>query len=216
MDNKGKHDLLKELMRANGISDDLFDSIMQHGDKLMKTIGLTEDHLAATIPNTKRLASESQTPVSIMTMDDNDLVNSVGCELDIKSQSDEALNDIEATVLTLALLDMEVMNGGLGQFIVNPSGRYLQLVPDALRSIGADEYAEAFCRFAENYKLDLKTLSTYYQESVGTDFNNYYTLLEKYPFSEFDNRYFELYNATPLVTKIAAYIRQHAAELDQG
>lgn len=215
MSNQDKSNLLRELMLANGMPDDLLDSLMQHGDKLMEAIGLTEEHLAASIRQTSRQEAEAITQDSVMNMNDNELVNSIGCRLDIKSQNEELLSDVEATVLTLSLLDMEVMNGGLCQFIVNPSGRFLQQVPDALRSVGADEYADAFCRFADANKLDLKELSNYYQNGIDADFSSFYTLLEKYPFSDFDDRYVELYKVYPLESKIAAYIKAHAAEFEE-
>ena len=222
MNNQDMSDALKELLLANGMSENLLGSLAAHGKKLMDAIGLTEENLAASIRATNRsgkadshaLGSKDEKHDRLLSMDDNELVTTLGFELDQKSQDDEKLSDVEATVLTLTLLDMEVMNGGLCQFIVNPSGRFLQQVPAALRAVGADAYADAFCHFTEENNLDLQELSVYWERGTDADFSSFYSLLEKYPFSDFDNRYVELYQGHPLETKIAAYIRQHGAEFD--
>jgi hypothetical protein len=46
-------------------------------------------------------------------------------------------SEADRAVYLVALLEAEVMNGGLGQYLTNTEGRYLDETMDTLKSVGA-------------------------------------------------------------------------------
>lgn len=137
-------------------------------------------------------------------------VTEVAYPLHMKALSGESLTGTEVAVLVPALLNMEVLNGGLCQFFVN-DGDFAALVPPALRAVGAEDYAALVCDFAQKHGIDLNDLSAFELtlDPDDADFAPYIMLTEKYPFDDFDNAFYELYGTDPLEGYIAGYIREH-------
>lgn len=126
-------------------------------------------------------------------------VTEVAYPLHMKALSGESLTGTEIAVLVPALLNMEVLNGGLCQFFVN-DGDFAALVPAAL-----------VCDFAEKHGIELDDLSDFELtlDPDDADFDPYIALTEKYPFDDFDDAYCELYGTNPLEGHIARFIREH-------
>lgn len=137
-------------------------------------------------------------------------VTEIAYPLHMKSLSGDSLTEMETTVLVLALLNMEVLNGGLCQFFVN-DGAYAALVPAALLAVGAEDYAALLCDFVKKHNIHLDDLSAFELDIAPgeEDFTPYIALTEKYPFADFDDAFYELYGTAPLEGYIAGYIREH-------
>ena len=114
----------------------------------------------------------------------------------------EAFNDAQRVVYAVAEFDMEVQCGGLCQFLYNDCEAALY-VSGSLDKIGAAEYQRLFDSFLKDNDIDIGEL----------DKLEYEELCDMYPFDDFDNAYYELYEKQPLETMLAAYIRGHIDEV---
>jgi len=65
------------------------------------------------------------------------------------------LNEVEITVYTAAWYSIEITNGGLCQYFVNPSKYTAPYLSDALLNIGALATEKDFTEFVNNNKIDL-------------------------------------------------------------
>ena len=121
---------------------------------------------------------------------------------------DIALSEMSAaqkTVYILSIFDMEIQNGGLCQFFVNPSRSLAPDVGEYLEIVGAEEHRQLFEEFASENQLDLTDLTSF----EITDVEEFATQTERYPFDDFDNAYCELQS---LQDYIVAYIRDNIEE----
>lgn len=114
----------------------------------------------------------------------------------------EALNDAQKVVYAIAELDMEVQCGGLCQFFYNDCEE-VSYVSKSLAEIGAAGYQKLYDDFIDDNNIDIS----------GLDEIEYEDLYDMYPFDDFDDAYYELYERQPLETILAAYIREHIDEV---
>ena len=120
----------------------------------------------------------------------------------------QALQGMSSSVRTAFILfcfDAEIQNGGLCQFFVNSTRETAPYVSEALRLTGADEYASIFDEFCADTGIDLNDLSSF----IIDDSIDYEAQTERYPFDQFDDDYYMLYEEKPLEQYIARYARAH-------
>lgn len=146
----------------------------------------------------------------IAQMDGANLVQAVGAILEKQFEDENELTGPQIVAYTLWLLDMEVQNGGLCQFLVNPSREVAPFVPSALMSVDAPEYEALLAHFLEATGIDLENLKD--EDFDAQSYAEYISRLEAHQeaYEEFDNAYYALYEEQPLDELVAKYIRAHA------
>ncbi len=110
----------------------------------------------------------------------------------------------EQVAYVAAMLDAEIMNGGLCQFFANEPG-LAPLVSEALTELGAQEHRVLYEAFLAENAIDPQNL----QEFEWSDLNEFSALYDLYPWDDFDVPYCEL---TPLMDLLEAYVQAHAAD----
>src|SRR6202011_3167349 len=97
------------------------------------------------------------------------------------------LNDGQLTLETVALIDLEVPNGGLLQFFWNRPP-WVDRVPVSLRSIGLPALADAFERSASEL---ISRVGTYSEFRKRDSLRAYSECASEFSFDEFDSAYYE-------------------------
>lgn len=100
---------------------------------------------------------------------------------------------------TLLNLNSEVNNGGLCQFFVNSSRVAAPFVSESLSVIGADKTKELFDSFISENNIDLKDLSSF----IIKDLSEFAEQNNRYPFDDFDNKYYEIGEVNDLMIRYA-------------
>ncbi len=102
-------------------------------------------------------------------------------------------------------LEAEVNNGGFNQFYYNSTGQYADLVPDALKLVGANKFAflatEANKIYHENYAKITK-----HQDGSAKGFSKSY---EDNPLDKFDDKFYALYKEEDLQQLQVDFIRKN-------
>lgn len=101
--------------------------------------------------------------------------------------------------------DMEVQNGGLCQFFVNSSRDVAPYIIECLKIIGADSYKNLLSEFVEKHNINLNDLDSFMIEDVA----EYEAQTERYPFDDFDDKYYELYENEPLEELLIVYVKDY-------
>ena len=100
---------------------------------------------------------------------------------------------------------MEVQNGGLCQFFVNSSRDVAPYIIECLKIIGADSYKNLLSEFVEKHNINLNDLDSFMIEDVA----EYEAQTERYPFDDFDDKYYELYENEPLEELLIVYVKDY-------
>ena len=116
-----------------------------------------------------------------------------------------ALNEKQLTVAALITFDAEMMNGGLCQFFVNSSRDVAPYVVESLNAIGAINYKILLNDFVEEHNINLSDLDSFMIEDV----EEFEAQTERYPFDDFDDNYYELYEKEPLEDLLISYAKKH-------
>jgi hypothetical protein len=98
---------------------------------------------------------------------------------------EDELNDSQLTLETVALLDLEVPNGGLLQFFWNRSA-WADRVPASLRSIGMPALADAFERCTAEL---ISRVGSYSEFRKRNSLQAYSECASEFSFDEFDSAY---------------------------
>ena len=101
--------------------------------------------------------------------------------------------------------DMEVQNGGLCQFFVNSSRDVAPYVVESLNEIGAINYKILLSNFVEEHNINLSDLDSFMIEEV----EEFEAQTKRYPFDDFDDKYYELYEKEPLEDLLISYAKKH-------
>ncbi len=114
-----------------------------------------------------------------------------------------ALPKPQQVIYVIWTLEGEVNNGGFNQYYYNPSGQFAKLAPEALKLIGANQYAALTQAANEVYEKEKERI-TKYQDGTSEGFSKSYenNLLEK-----FDHEFYTL--KEPLMDLQNSYIRKH-------
>lgn len=145
---------------------------------------------------------------------DADLLMAVTVRTDARgnaAEDSEALAELSAAqreAYTVALFDMEVMNGGLFQYFCNTSRNTAPYLSDALKAIGAPKMAALFAGFVETHGIDTSDLSAFVLETEE-ELDEKFAL---YLFEEFDSDFTEVYQSENLEALCASFIRDHIGE----
>jgi hypothetical protein len=85
-------------------------------------------------------------------------------------------------------LDGEVNNGGFNQWYYNSSGQFAKFTPDALKLVGANEFADLVMKANNIYKIENEKI-TKHQDGTIEGFSKSY---EDNPLGELDSVYYAL------------------------
>lgn len=106
--------------------------------------------------------------------------------------------------------DMEVQNGGLCQFFVNSSREVAPYILKCLHTINALSYEVLLKEFVDKHGINLTELDSF----IVDDIDDYEAQTERYPFDDFDDAYYELYENEPLEDMLLAYAKQHLEDFE--
>lgn len=98
------------------------------------------------------------------------------------------LSDPQKVLYALNYLEMEVNNGGLCQFFVNPSRVLAPYISEYLGIVGAIDHKQLFDDFVQKYAIDLSDLSSFEIRRI----EDYETQAKRYPFHEYDDIFYTL------------------------
>ena len=114
----------------------------------------------------------------------------------------ENLNESQKLVYTAAALELEVLNGGMVQFLSNEAQFAAPYVCEALEKLGAEEHLTLLHQALEQNKVDLNDLSAF----ITDDVEAFSKLYDQYNFESFDSAYENLPSIPDL---IRSYIHAH-------
>ena len=117
-------------------------------------------------------------------------------------------NKSRQAIYIIWLLEGEVNNGGFNQFYFNSSGEFYKHLPDALRHIGANRYADMTQKANETYERENEKI-TKYQDGTLEGFSKSY---EDNPLDEFDDAFYELEEVEDLQQLQIDFIRSHKSD----
>ena len=143
------------------------------------------------LPDTDRLVNLS----------DEDLTVTLLIHLSVEDF--DSLNEVQQVVYTAAALELEVLNGGLVQFLSNEGNHAAPYILDALAKIGATEHHKLLRTVLAANGVDLADLSAFITE----DMEAFSKLYDRYDFEAFDTAYLDLPSMTDY---IRSYIQSHA------
>ena len=104
---------------------------------------------------------------------------------------------------TVDAFDREVQNGGLCQYFVNSSRETAPELEAALSQIGAESCRKLFHDFVTENEIDITRLDSFAIDRA----EDFAAQNERYPFDDFDEDYYQLYEREPLDALCAAYVR---------
>ena len=104
--------------------------------------------------------------------------------------------------------DMEIQNGGLCQYFVNSSRLTAPYLIECLTIIGANNYKTHLENFISKNNIDLTNLDSFIIE----DIEEFEIQNSRFPFDEFDDQYYKMYESEPLDEILISYIRENLKE----
>ncbi len=113
-----------------------------------------------------------------------------------------SLNEEQRIFYAVNYLDLEVSNGGLCQFFVNPSRIFAPKVSEYMRIIGATEHKNLYDTFVSKHQINLYDLSSFDCETVEVFKSQY----ERYPFDEYDDKFCEI---EPLQSYLISFTKKY-------
>ena len=116
----------------------------------------------------------------------------------------ECLSSPQWACYVAMTMDEEIQNGGLRQFFANASRAMAGCAAPCLRQVGAAPWAALYERFLSDNAIDPNRLD----EFAIDDPDDFGTLLDRYPFDDFDDAWYDLGD---LETALARYIRTNAS-----
>ncbi len=117
-------------------------------------------------------------------------------------------NKSQQAIYLIWLLEEEVNNGGYNQFYFNSSGEFYRHLPDELRLIGANRYADMMQKANDTYERENEKI-TKHQDGTLEGFSKSY---EDNPLNEFDDMFYELEKVENLEQLQIDYIRNHKSD----
>jgi hypothetical protein len=114
-------------------------------------------------------------------------------------------NKSRKAIYMIWALEAEVNNGGYNQFYSNSSGQFYKELPDALRLVGANGFADLTQRANDLYEKENEKI-TKHQDGTIEGFSKSY---EDNPLNDLDTEFYELYESEKLMQIQVDYIRQN-------
>jgi hypothetical protein len=130
--------------------------------------------------------------------------------LDLTSGPDDdadfnSLPESGQALYIVAILDMEILNGGLVQFFANYGSAYALRTPDALRTIGLDEIAAAYESCLSTHQIVPDDLTAFKTDSIEA----FGALYETYPLDDFDEHYVALRESLDFDSSMMSFAQAH-------
>lgn len=117
-------------------------------------------------------------------------------------------NKSRQAIYMIWALEAEVNNGGYNQFYFNSSGQFYKHLPDALKLVGADKFADLTKRANDTFEKENPKI-TQHQDGTLEGFSKSY---DDNPLNKFDDEFYELYTTENLQQIQVDYIRKHKTE----
>jgi len=114
-------------------------------------------------------------------------------------------NNSRKAIYMIWVLEAEVNNGGYNQFYSNSSGQYYKELPDALRLVGANGFADLTQRANDLFEKENEKI-TKHQDGTIEGFSKSY---EDNPLNDLDTEFYELYESEKLMQIQVDYIREN-------
>jgi Domain of unknown function (DUF4375) len=130
--------------------------------------------------------------------------------LDYKKEYETVIswNKSRQAIYLIWLLEAEVNNGGYNQFYFNSSGQFYKHLPDALKLIGANKFADLTKRANDTFEKENPKI-TQHQDGTIEGFSKSY---DDNPLNKFDNEFYELYKIEDLQQLQINFIRKYKSD----
>jgi Domain of unknown function (DUF4375) len=102
-------------------------------------------------------------------------------------------------------LDAEVNNGGFNQFYENSSGQYAELLPAALKLIGATKHQYLMVQANNCHRREIEQITRYMDGTVEGFVKSY----DDNPLNKFDTQFYKLESKENLQKLMVNFIRQN-------
>lgn len=132
------------------------------------------------------------------------------CAADYKKEYATVMswNKARQAIYLIWLLEAEVNNGGYNQFYVNSSGQFYKYLPDLLKLVGANKFADLTKRANDIYEKANEQI-TQHQDGTIEGFSKSY---DDNPLNKCDDEFYNLYSSENLQQIQIDYIRKHKLE----
>ena len=117
-------------------------------------------------------------------------------------------NKSRQAIYMIWALEAEVNNGGYNQFYANSSGQFYKHIPDALRLVGANKFADLTERANKTFEMENDKIKKH-QDGTIEGFSKSY---DDNPLNDFDTEFYELYQIENLQQIQIDYIRNNKKE----
>ncbi|MGJ1291316.1 MULTISPECIES: DMP19 family protein [Sphingobacterium] len=117
-------------------------------------------------------------------------------------------NKSRQAIYMISQLEGEVNNGGYNQFYFNSSGQFAAALPEALKLVGATQFADLTERANSTFEKE-KSKITEDQDGTVEGFSKSY---ENNPLNKFDEEFYKLNDAKNLQKILVDYIRKNKKE----
>ena len=117
----------------------------------------------------------------------------------------DSLNEAQKVVYTAAAFELEVLNGGVVQFLSNEAQFSAPYVCEAMEKLGAEEHLNLLQQDLEMNKVELNDLSVF----ITDDLEEFSKLYNQYDFQTFDDKYV---NLPSMPDYIRTYIQNHVED----
>ena len=175
---------------------------------------VTKEQLAQSIEAFKnRPIHKELTEQTIDTTSDDNILQVVFDNLSSKIPADyekeyESVmiwNKSRQAIYMIWVLEAEVNNGGYNQFYFNSSGQFYKHLPQALRLVGANKFADLTQQANNIFEKENEKI-TKHQDGTIEGFSKSY---EDNPLNELDTKFYELYKTENLQQIQVNYIRKN-------
>ncbi len=164
----------------------------------------------------KRPIYKNLTKQIIDTTSDDKLLQVVFDNLSAKQPTDYqkeyetvlSMNKARQAIYLIWLLEAEVNNGGYNQFYFNSSGQFYKHLPDALKLVGANKFADLTKRANDTFEKENPKI-TQHQDGTLEGFSKSY---DDNPLKKFDDEFYDLYKTENLQQLQVRFIRKHIIE----
>jgi len=155
----------------------------------------------------------NSTTEELLKLSDNEFYIAIITRLQYKVRTNNSdinpLNEEEKIVFETDIYDSEINNGGLCQFFTNSSSLVAPYISNNLKILKAKEHKKLFDNFIKENKIEVNDLSSFEITMIDNIQKQYQNNLDKYPFDEFDTKYFKL---PPLQTTLTEYIKNNISK----
>ncbi len=127
------------------------------------------------------------------------------CLANFDSDDIDEMTEEQLCAVSVYYFDLEIQNGGLCQFFVNSTRKFAPYISDSLDKIGAKNIRKLFDSFIWNNVIDVNDLDSFAVKRLK-DFKKQ---TQRYPFDEFDEKYYELYEKEDVMELMVAFVKDN-------